>query len=48
MFIKQIYSMVVCFVTTLVRDYRRVPRNALVSSDRDDAVRVAYVGHVTF
>ncbi|WP_236609854.1 palindromic element RPE3 domain-containing protein [Rickettsia gravesii] len=34
--------------TLLVRDYRRVPRNSLVSSDRDDAVRVAYVGHVTF
>ncbi|MFA1688055.1 palindromic element RPE3 domain-containing protein [Candidatus Rickettsia barbariae] len=33
---------------TLVRDYRRVPRNSLVSSDRDDAVRIAYVGHVTF
>ncbi|AFC73493.1 palindromic element RPE3 domain-containing protein [Rickettsia montanensis] len=33
---------------TNVREHRRVPQNSLISSDRDDAVRVAYVGHVTF
>ncbi|MCC8462796.1 MAG: MBL fold metallo-hydrolase [Rickettsia endosymbiont of Ecitomorpha arachnoides] len=33
---------------TLVREHRRIPQNSLVSSNQNDAVRISYIGHVTF